>query len=208
MTTIEHPVFGKVECVRSMRARSIRLMVRADGSIRITYPIIASRTRALEFLERKRDWVEATRARLATKLSTLPTIAHSEGEQLRREAHATLPALLHTLATRHGFDYSSLRISSAHTRWGSCSARNGISLSLFVMLLPHHLREFIILHELCHTRHHNHSAAFHALLNRCVEGKEKALNRELKAYHIPRVESTHQKVSQRPNVARIDKHRF
>jgi predicted metal-dependent hydrolase len=56
------------------------------------------------------------------------------------------------------------------------------------MLLPDELREFIILHELCHTQHHNHSTAFHALLNTLVGGKEKALNRELKAYHIPRVE--------------------
>jgi predicted metal-dependent hydrolase len=53
------------------------------------------------------------------------------------------------------------------------------------MLLPDELREFIILHELCHTRHHNHSKAFHTLLDTLVGGKEKALNRELKAYHIP-----------------------
>jgi predicted metal-dependent hydrolase len=48
-----------------------------------------------------------------------------------------------------------------------------------------HLREFIILHELCHTRHHNHSVAFHALLDSLLGGKEKALNRELKAHIIP-----------------------
>jgi predicted metal-dependent hydrolase len=55
------------------------------------------------------------------------------------------------------------------------------------MLLPDELREFIILHELCHTRHHNHSKAFHTLLDTLVGGKEKALNRELKAYRIPRI---------------------
>jgi predicted metal-dependent hydrolase len=55
------------------------------------------------------------------------------------------------------------------------------------MLLPEHLREFIILHELCHTRHHNHSEAFHKLLDSLVQGKEKAFNRELKAYIIPRI---------------------
>ena len=191
MTTIEHPSLGKVECVRAMRARSIRLMVRANGTIRITYPLFVSRSRAMEFLERKREWVIATRERLATKRATLPTTTRADVERLRHEAHATLPALLRDLAARHGFDYTSLRISSAHTRWGSCNARNGISLSLFVMLLPQHLREFIILHELCHTRHHNHSAAFHALLNRCVDGREQALNRELRSYHIPRIEENH-----------------
>jgi predicted metal-dependent hydrolase len=116
-----------------------------------------------------------------------PTITPEDIKRLRKEARATLPSLLAELATKHGFNYTSLRISSAHTRWGSCSGNNGISLSLFIMLLPQHLREFIILHELCHTRHHNHSKAFHALLDSLVRGKEKALNRELKAYRIPRV---------------------
>jgi predicted metal-dependent hydrolase len=55
------------------------------------------------------------------------------------------------------------------------------------MLLPEHLREFILLHELCHTRHHNHSAAFHALLNSLVEGRESVLNAELRKYKIPRI---------------------
>jgi predicted metal-dependent hydrolase len=55
------------------------------------------------------------------------------------------------------------------------------------MLLPPHLREFILLHELCHTLHHNHSAAFHTLLNTLVEGNERLYNRELKGYKIPRI---------------------
>jgi len=46
--------------------------------------------------------------------------------------------------------------------------------------LPEHLRDFVILHELCHTVHHNHSAAFHALLDRCTGGRESLLRRELR----------------------------
>ena len=52
------------------------------------------------------------------------------------------------------------------------------------MTLPAHLRDFVLLHELCHTVHHDHSARFHALLNRCVGGREQELNRELKTYCI------------------------
>jgi predicted metal-dependent hydrolase len=55
------------------------------------------------------------------------------------------------------------------------------------MLLPEYLREFIILHELCHTRHHNHSTQFHKLLNSLIVNKEKEYNNELKTYRIPRV---------------------
>lgn len=187
MATINHPVLGCVECVRSLRTRSIRIRIRPDGSIRVSYPIFASRQRAMAFVEAKQKWIAATRRRLRERREHYPTISREQVEALRREAHRTLPTLVSSLAARHGFSYSALRISSAHTRWGSCSGRNTISLSLFVMQLPDHLREFIILHELCHTRHHNHSEAFHQLLDSLVEGRERELNRELRHYTIPRI---------------------
>lgn len=187
MPVIKHRL-GEIECVRSLRTRSIRLMVRSDGSLRVTYPIFSSRSKAIAFVESKEEWIANTRSRLELRRATHPTITAEDVKRLRKEAHVTLPALVATLATKYGFHYTSLRISSAHTRWGSCSGNNGISLSLFIMLLPPHLREFIILHELCHTHHHNHSAAFHSLLDRCVGGKEKLLNKELRSYHIPRIE--------------------
>ena len=75
-------------------------------------------------------------------------------------------------------------IRASRTKWGSCTGTNNISLSLFLMTLPEHLRDFVIVHELCHTVHHDHSPKFHALVDRLVGGNEKALNRELKAFSI------------------------
>jgi predicted metal-dependent hydrolase len=132
--------------------------------------------------------VERTRERLSQRAVNAPTISQPEVEILRRQARQYVPHTVERLARNFGFNYTSLRISSAHTRWGSCSGRNGISISLFTMLLPEHLREFIILHELCHTIHHNHSAEFHALLNKVVCGNETQLNRELKGHHIPKIQ--------------------
>ena len=188
MSIVEHKTLGKIECVRSLRARSIRLVVRRDGTLRLTYPLFSSRASAITFAESKIEWIVSTRQRIAECTANHPTITRVEMERLRHEARMYIPATLERLALTHGFKYSSLRISSAHTRWGSCSGRNGISISLFVMLLPEHLREFILLHELCHTCHHNHSAAFHKLLDSLVGGKERTYNRELKGYYIPHIE--------------------
>lgn len=187
MVLVEHKRLGLIECVRSMRARSIRLVVRRDGTLRLTYPLFSSRATAITFAESKSEWIEHTRQRIMQRSANYPTISSVEVERLRRAAREYIPTTLARLAKEHGFSYTTLRISSAHTRWGSCSGKNGISISLFVMLLPEHLREFILLHELCHTRHHNHSAAFHTLLNSLVGGNEHLLNRELRAYHIPRI---------------------
>ena len=175
MSYINHPTLGSIECVRSLRSRSIRLTMRSNGMLRLSYPIFTSAREALAFAESKSEWIEITRNTL------------HEGMELRRGAQRELPTLTERLAREHGFSYASLRISSARTRWGSCSGKNGISLSLFVMILPQHLREFIILHELCHTRHHNHSAAFHSLLDSCVGGREREYAKELREWRIPQI---------------------
>ena len=188
MAIITHKTLGSIECVRSIRTRSIRLVVRADGTLRLSYPILISQKRAIAFAEERAEWIAKSRERMTERRATVVRISRSEVERLRKAAKQELPQLVERLATEYGFKYSSVRISSARTRWGSCSGQNSISLSLFTMLLPEHLREFIVLHELCHTRHHNHSAAFHNLLNSCVAGKESALSRELRKQLIPIIE--------------------
>ena len=183
MSVIKHRL-GDIECVRSLRARSIRLMVRSDGSLCVTYPILSSRSKAIAFVESKEAWIIATRQRIESRRANHPTITAEDIKRLRKEAHATLPPLVAELAARYGLRYTSLRISSAHTRWGSCSGKNGISLSLFLMLLPEHLRDYILLHELAHTVHLNHSREFHALVDRLTGGREKELAKELRKYSI------------------------
>ena len=188
MSVIKHPTLGVIECVRSLRTRSIRLSVRPDRAIRLTYPFFVLQKDAIAFAESKVEWVVKTRERLEERRAAIPTISRAEAKELLNRARGYLPTTLARLAQEHGFRYTSLRLTSARTRWGSCSGKNGISLSIFIMRLPIHLREFIILHELCHTRHHNHSAEFHTLLDALVNGKEKALNLELKAHIIPIIE--------------------
>lgn len=104
-------------------------------------------------------------------------------EALRREARELLPAMVETVSRRTGLSYHSVAIRATRSKWGSCSSRNDLSFSAYLMLLPDHLIEYIIIHELCHTVHRNHSAEFHALVDHHLGGREKEFNRELKQYH-------------------------
>ena len=142
----------------------------------------------MEFLDLKADWVEQARVRMAARMPVEPPLPPAEAkariEELRRAAKADLPARIERLSQLTGLKYAKLTIRASRTKWGSCSGRNAISLSLFLMTLPEHLRDYVIVHELCHTVHHNHSPRFHALVDRMVGGNEKALNRELRAFAI------------------------
>ena len=113
-------------------------------------------------------------------------MGNKEENELRIRAKQYLPAEIQGLAQRHGFRYQQIKIRKSKTRWGSCSSKGVINLSFYLMLLPSHLIEYVLLHELCHTVEMNHSAAFWSLLDSHTQGRSKILRKELRQYHIPR----------------------
>jgi len=104
---------------------------------------------------------------------------------LRKEAKRLLPDRTKQLADKYGFTFTDVKIQSSKTRWGSCSRAKSINLSLYLMLLPAYLIDYVILHELCHTREMNHGDKFWAWMDKVTDGKSKELRAELKNYHMP-----------------------
>lgn len=100
---------------------------------------------------------------------------------LKIEAQQILPARLQALADTYGFAFAQVRINSAQMRWGSCSAKRVINLSYNLMLLPDELIDFVLVHELCHTREMNHGARFKQLMTG-IFANYTALNAALKQY--------------------------
>ena len=114
--------------------------------------------------------------------STQKTIKELIEKAFRYEANRIFPSKAAHLAQKHGFTFTDVKINKSRSRWGSCSSKKGINLSYYCMLLPEHLVDFIILHELCHTIEMNHGERFWLLLDKVSEGKAKALTKELKSY--------------------------
>ncbi|HUS26553.1 MAG TPA: SprT family zinc-dependent metalloprotease [Nevskiaceae bacterium] len=100
---------------------------------------------------------------------------------LRKEAEALLPQRLRTLATQTGLDYTSVGVKQLKSRWGSCSSAKEITLNLFLMQLPWHLIDYVLVHELTHTKVMRHGAPFWRELERHLP-QAKQLRKEIGRY--------------------------
>ncbi|MBS0396931.1 MAG: M48 family metallopeptidase, partial [Proteobacteria bacterium] len=105
---------------------------------------------------------------------------------LTATARAALEPWLASLAAERGFGYARLQLRRQRTRWGSCSRSGTISLNVCLLFQPPPVVRYLLLHELCHTRHLNHSARYWRLVE-AHEPAYRALDRELTRgwRHVP-----------------------
>jgi predicted metal-dependent hydrolase len=161
---LNDPQIGEVKLIKSDRSRNISIRVHPVRGVRVSVPRLVPYAAAIAFFKMKRGWVLEVMARQKERFKDVKPASPSEVEELRRRAKAELPVRLAELASRYGFVYNRVAIKHNSTNWGSCSSRNNINLNINIVRLPFVLRDYILLHELCHLRHHDHGEGFHLLL--------------------------------------------
>ena len=132
--------------------------------ISVSTPYLVPHAAALAFFKLKRDWAIQAVEKQKERYKSVPKADPQQIDLMRKQAKAELPLRLEMLADRYSFLYNRVTIKHNATNWGSCSTKGNINLNLNIVRLPSALRDYILLHELCHLRHHDHGQAFHLLL--------------------------------------------
>ena len=146
--------------IRSKR-RTLALELRPGGEVVVRAPRLLPRATIDRFVAEREEWI-------AKKLATLPPprpeISDEQLALWRREAAAYLPGRVAHFAALMGVTPAAVKITAARTRWGSCSAKGSLNFSCRLMGQPAEAIDYVVVHELCHLRHMNHSAAFWRLV--------------------------------------------
>jgi len=180
--TIEIPDVGPVMVMKSDRARCIRITISPDQGVRLIIPKRASVEKGRQFLWSKVPWIRRNLQKLKRIQSTGGNLPPSEIYEW--QARAMLIRRLEEMARIHHLKYRKVSIKNQKTKWGSCSSRDSINLNINLVRLPEQLRDYVILHELVHTRFKNHGREFWAELDKALGGGAKELARKLRKYRL------------------------
>ena len=150
-----HKDVGIIRYIKNNRAKRIIISIKPEF-VRVTIPRRQTLKDAQKFVEQKINWIKKhsnNMKELIQKSKELPKIN-------KEEARDKLGKRLSELAMEHNFQYNRVSIRNQRTRWGSCSSKDNISLNMKLLHLPNQLIDYILLHELVHTRVKNHSQDF------------------------------------------------
>ena len=142
--------FGEVIVRKNPLSTGIKFSISTSGRLQMSVPKHASDFLVKRFLNRNREII---REKLPINDPATQRARDAKKKILMRQAREYLPYRL---------EYSRCRLTHANTRWGSCSSTRTISLNIGLMKVPEKLRDYVILHELAHLNHMDHSSAFWA----------------------------------------------
>ena len=146
------------------RRRTMSLQLDREGKAVVRAPYGVKKEYIDRFVAAHEGWLERARAKQAARRLAHPEPTDAERKALIARAKEYLPMRVDYWSNIMGLTPAGLKITSARTRFGSCSGKNSICFSWRLMLYPPEAIDYVIVHELAHIRHHDHSPAFYALI--------------------------------------------
>ena len=160
---MDHPV----EIIRSDR-KTVALEITRDLTVRIRAPKALPDAELYAIAEKHTDWIEKhiEVMRRKNEARTTYELTEADAEALKALAKRVIPPKVEHYAKLMGVKPKSVKITSAHSRFGSCSGQNGLCFSYILMRYPEEAIDYVVVHELAHIKHHNHSRSFYAFVGK------------------------------------------
>ena len=152
------------QLIRSKR-KTLALEITPDCRVLVRAPLRLSKKQIDAFAETHSSWIAkhlAQQRQRAASAPPPPTAA--EIEALKAKARSILPEKVSHWSHKMGVSPTGLKITTAQKRYGSCSSKNSLCFSCFLMRYPEEAIDLVVVHELCHIREKNHGPKFYALL--------------------------------------------
>lgn len=154
---------------KSARAKRMRVAVYCDAQVVVTVPQGISVGVVEKFIAQKRDWIEekiAYFSQFKNKAITSTTIA--DYRKYKSDALRIATERVEHFNQYYGFSYNAINVKDQKTRWGSCSRKGNLNFNYKIVFLPSEVRDYIIVHEICHLKEFNHSRKFWDLVRKVV----------------------------------------
>lgn len=154
------------EIIRSRR-KTAAIQLTPEGRVLLRCPMKTTAADARRFIDAHGDWI---RSHLKTmeKKPVLPAFSEAELAALTADAKAFFPERTVFFARQVGVSYGRITVRHQRSRWGSCSGQGNLNFNCLLMLAPPEVRDYVIVHELCHRLQMNHSPAFWAEVGRVM----------------------------------------
>lgn len=149
--------------IKKSRRKTLALKITADCEIVVYAPFYVKDDEIEKFLLNHRKWIEKNYPEIVKKAEQRRLINENK-EEFIKKAKAVLPEKVGYYSRLTGLSPSSLKITSAQKRFGSCSSKNAICFSYILMNYPEEAIDYVVLHEIAHIKYHNHSAAFYRFI--------------------------------------------
>ena len=154
----------KYDVIRSRR-RTLALEITKDCRVLVRAPLRLPQARIDAFVASHEAWIQAHLEQQRQRAASAPPPPTSEEiTALKARARAILPEKVAYWSQKMGVRPTGLKITTARKRYGSCSGKNSLCFSCFLMNCPEEAIDLVVVHELCHIREKNHGPRFYALL--------------------------------------------
>lgn len=171
--------------LKKSKRKTVAIEISPDGVLIVKAPLNYTNKQAEEAIKNSEKWINKHLPNIMNKKEALSSLTDKDVALAKKSLKVIVETLVQHYSAIMNVEASSIKITSAKKRFGSCSGTNNLCFSYFLMLQPFNAIKYVVVHELAHIKHHNHSKAFHSFVESALPNSkqyEKLLSPKFSSY--------------------------